>query len=104
MEARKLFASWMPVRFRDLECRTCHGSIGVKNGSFRTPNPDLPVVAPGPDGFKELAEHEPEVVRFMQSRLVPETARLLGLLAFDFATHRASAAISATCAGSDRRT
>lgn len=84
---RALFTSWQPVRFRDFECRTCHGSAAVANGTFLMPNPDLPHVAPGADGFKELAAHEPDVLKFMQSRLVPETARLLGMPAFDFEKH-----------------
>jgi hypothetical protein len=87
-EERKIFASWLPVRFRDMECRTCHGTVGVANGSFRMPNPDLPIVAPGPDGFQELAEHETVVLKFMQQKLVPETARLLGMEPFDMKTHR----------------
>jgi hypothetical protein len=86
-EERKVFASYEPVRFRDMSCRTCHG-VGVTEGTFRLPNPDLPVVAPGPEGFKELASQEPEVLAFMQKRVVPETARLLGVPAFDFETHR----------------
>ena len=87
-EERKLFTSWLPVRFQIFECRPCHGSAAVRDGSFRMPNPDLPIVAPGPEGFKELSEHEPEALRFMQSRLVPTTARLLGLPEFDFKTHK----------------
>jgi hypothetical protein len=83
---RAIFASWEPVRFRSLTCRDCHGP-GVADGSFRLPNPDLPRLAPGADGFKELATHEPEVLAFMQKRLVPETARLLGVPAFNFEEH-----------------
>lgn len=86
-EERKIFASWEPVRFRTLECRTCHGP-GVGDGTFRLPNVDLPQVAPGAEGFQELAAHEPEVLSFMQKRLVPETARLLGVPAFDFEKHQ----------------
>jgi hypothetical protein len=83
---RKLFQSWMPERFKDVNCRTCHG-VGVTEGNFRLPNPDLPIVAPGAAGFQELAKHEPEVLAFMQKTLVPETARLLGVPAFDMETH-----------------
>jgi hypothetical protein len=83
---RKLFQGWMPERFRDVNCRTCHG-VGVTEGSFRLPNPDLPIVAPGAAGFQELAKHEPEVLGFMQKTVVPETARLLGVPAFDMESH-----------------
>lgn len=84
---RALFATWEPVRYRDLECRTCHGATGVADGSFRMPNPDLPKVAPSSAGFQELHAHEPQVFAFMQKRVVPETARLLGLPPFDFEKH-----------------
>jgi hypothetical protein len=83
---RAIFATWEPVRFKELTCRNCHGP-GVVDGNFRLPNPDLPHLYPGADGFKELAAHEPEVLAFMQKRLVPETARLLGVPAFDFEAH-----------------
>jgi hypothetical protein len=83
---RAIFASWEPVRFKELACHHCHGP-GVIDGTFRLPNPDLPRLAPGPDGFKELLAHEPEVLDFMQQRLVPETARLLGLPPFDMKAH-----------------
>lgn len=83
---RAIFASWEPVRFKELTCRNCHGP-GVADGTFRLPNPALAHLAPGADGFKELAAHEPEVLAFMQKRLVPETARLLGVPPFDFEAH-----------------
>jgi len=86
VEERKLFASWEPSRYLNLECQDCHGS-GVRDGTFRMPNPDLPKLAPGPEGFKDLAEKEPQVLAFMQKRVVPETARLLGVPDFDFKTH-----------------
>jgi len=85
-EERKLFASWEPFRFHTLECQDCHGP-GVRDGSFRMPNPDLTKLYPGADGFKELKAHEPELFDFMQKRLVPETARLLGVPDFSFKTH-----------------
>lgn len=83
---RAIWASWEPARFRDLECRNCHGR-GVADGTFQLPNPDLPHLYPGKEGFMELAQHEPEVLAFMQQRLVPETARLLGVPPFDMEAH-----------------
>jgi hypothetical protein len=85
-EERKIFASWEPVRFRNLECRTCHG-IGAVNGTFAMPNKDLAHLIPGKEGYQELLTHEPELFTFMQKKLVPETARLLGLPAFDMEKH-----------------
>ncbi len=83
---RAIFASWEPVRFKEIACHHCHGP-GVEDGTFRLPNPDLPRLAPGADGFRELLAHEPEVLAFMQKRVVPETARLLGLAPFDMEAH-----------------
>jgi hypothetical protein len=85
-EERKVFASWEPVRFRELDCRTCHGP-GARDGSFKLPNEDLAHLVPGKEGYEELFAHEPELFRFMQKTLVPETARLLGLPAFDMEKH-----------------
>jgi len=85
-EEQKVFAAYEPHRYRSLACRDCHGS-GVEDGSFRMPNPDLPKLCGGPECFKELVEKEPEVLRFMQQRVVPETARLLGVPAFEFEKH-----------------
>jgi hypothetical protein len=51
------------------------------------PNPDLPLLIGGPEGFQELAAQEPQVLKFMQQTVVPETARLLGVPAFDMTAH-----------------
>ena len=51
------------------------------------PNPDLPHLIGGKQGFMELAEKQPETLRFMQKVVVPETARLLGYPAFDMEKH-----------------
>jgi len=85
-EEQKVFAAYEPNRYRVLICRDCHGS-GVDNSSYRMPNPDLPKLCGGPECFKELKEKEPEVLRFMQQRVVPETARLLGVTPFDMEKH-----------------
>jgi hypothetical protein len=85
-EEQKVFSDYEPHRYRSLACRDCHGAA-VEDGSYRMPNPDLPKLCGGPECFKELAEKEPEVLRFMQKRVVPETARLLGVPAFEFEKH-----------------
>jgi hypothetical protein len=85
---QKVFAEWEPNRFRVLACEDCHGSKAVADGTFRMPNPDLPKLCGGPECFQELAAKEPELLVFMQKRVVPETARLLGVPAFDFEKHK----------------
>jgi len=83
---RGVFARFEPVRFRKLDCRTCHGH-GAVDGNFKMPNPDLPKLVGGPEGFGELAANEPRLLEFMQSVVVPETAKLLGVPAFDMKSH-----------------
>ncbi|HEY6176214.1 MAG TPA: hypothetical protein VIX73_17285, partial [Kofleriaceae bacterium] len=83
---RAVFATFEPARFRKLDCRTCHGH-GALDGNFKMPNPDLPKLVGGPEGFGELARNEPQLLRFMQSVVVPETAKLLGVPAFDMQSH-----------------
>jgi cytochrome c553 len=83
---QQVFAGFEPVRFANLTCATCHGQ-GARDGSYKMPNPDLPHLIGGKQGFTELAEKQPETLRFMQKVVVPETARLLGYPAFDMETH-----------------
>jgi hypothetical protein len=83
---RAVFARFEPVRFRKLDCRTCHGR-GAVDGNFKMPNPDLPKLVGGAEGFGELAANEPRLLQFMQSVVVPETAKLLGVPAFDMKSH-----------------
>jgi hypothetical protein len=84
---RELFTSFEPVRYANLNCRTCHGA-GDADGTYRMPNPDLPKLHGGAEGFGELRDHEPQALKFMQGEVVPTTARLLGLPAFDMAKHQ----------------
>jgi hypothetical protein len=53
----------------------------------KMPNRDLPRLVGGKEGFQELADHEHDLLAFMQQRVVPETTRLLGLPAFDMKAH-----------------
>ena len=83
---RVVFAGWEPVRFARMTCETCHGTHDEERG-YKMPNPDLPALVGGPAGFQELARVQPETLRFMQSVLVPETAKLLNVPAFDMEKH-----------------
>lgn len=83
---REVFARFEPVRFARLDCHTCHG-VSANQGNFKMPNPELPKLVGGADGFGELAKIQPEVLKFMQQVVVPETARLLGVPAFDMEKH-----------------
>lgn len=85
-QERTVFAGFEPVRYASLNCRTCHGA-GANDSSYRMPNPDLPRLSGGADGFGELARKEPQALQFMQQVVVPETAKLLGVKAFDMTSH-----------------
>lgn len=83
---REIFGRFEPLRFASMTCETCHGQ-GARDGSFKMPNPDLPHVVGGRGGFQELADKQPETLRFMQQVVGPETARLLGYSAFNMEKH-----------------
>jgi hypothetical protein len=83
---KALFVEYDATRYGEFACKTCHG-YSAANGSFKMPNPDLPRVHGGREGFQALADKNPRALRFMQSVIVPETARLLGVKAFDMESH-----------------
>jgi hypothetical protein len=83
---KEIFGRFEPVRFAYLTCETCHGQ-SARDGSYKMPNPDLPHLVGGKGGFMELRAKQPETLAFMQSVVVPETARLLGYPPFDMEKH-----------------
>jgi hypothetical protein len=83
---KAIFARFEPLRFASLSCETCHGQ-GARDGTYRMPNPDLPHLDGGRNGFQELLDKQPETLRFMQKVVAPETARLLGYAEFDMEKH-----------------
>jgi cytochrome c553 len=85
-KARELFAAYEPARYVKFTCAYCHGA-GARDGTYKMPNPDLPHIAGAAAGFGELATREHDVLKFMQSTLVPETAKLLNVPSFDMEKH-----------------
>jgi hypothetical protein len=83
---REVFATFEPVRYATMTCETCHGS-SARERDYKMPNPDLPHLVGGKQGFVELATKQRETLRFMQAVVVPETARLLGYPPFDMERH-----------------
>lgn len=80
------FVAFDAKDFNKMNCPTCHGK-GAKDHTFKMPNPDLPQLPTTEDGFKKLQAKEPEVVKFMMERVVPDMASLLGEQPYNPATH-----------------
>lgn len=83
---REIFGRFEPLRFSHMTCETCHGQ-GARDGSYKMPNPDLPHIVGAKHGFEEMIAKEPEVIRFMQQDVGPQTAKLLGYQEFDMPKH-----------------
>ena len=76
--AKKMFAGYDAKKYSKVTCATCHGP-GAADGSFKMPNGELPKLPKGPEGFKELAEKKPEMMKFMGETVKPTVAALLGV-------------------------
>ena len=71
------FTQFSPDRFDKMNCVTCHGD-GATDGSFKMPNPKLPVLPNSSEGFKQLAADKPAVMEFMKNEVKPKMAAMLG--------------------------
>jgi hypothetical protein len=80
------FASFDAKHYGDMNCKSCHGK-GTDDGSFKMPNADLPKLPSTPDGFKKRAQEKPEIFQFMMTKVVPDTAALLGEKPYDMKTN-----------------
>jgi len=74
---RQAFTAFNPDRYAKLSCVTCHGDSAT-DGSFKMPNPKLPVLPNSSDGFKQLAMDKPAVMEFMKNEVKPKMAAMLG--------------------------
>ena len=80
------FKSLDATDFKDFSCVTCHGP-GAKQGKFDMPNPQLPKLSVK-DGFKKHMDEKPAVTKFMMEKVAPDMAKMLGIPAYDPATHK----------------
>lgn len=79
----RLFQAYDAKRFARVTCETCHGA-GAEQRAYRMPNPGLlPLYPSGHPEQLELVRRQPETVRFMFNRVVPEIQALLGAEPYD---------------------
>jgi len=81
-KAKELFLAFDSSRYANFSCATCHGE-GANDGSFKMPNPKLPVLPNSPEGFKRLMDDKPTAMEFMSKQVKPTVARLLGAPEFN---------------------
>ena len=77
-QMKQAFTHFSPDRFDKMNCVTCHGD-GATDGSFKMPNPRLPVLPNSSEGFKQLARERPAAMDFMKGEVKPKMAALLGM-------------------------
>ncbi|MGH7293919.1 MAG: hypothetical protein ACRELB_03245 [Polyangiaceae bacterium] len=70
------FQAFDPHDFADFTCETCHGA-GARTGDYKMPNPALPRLDLD-HGFASDRSAHPRETEFMQQRVLPEMARMLG--------------------------
>jgi len=76
-KAKEMFLAFDSSRYANFSCATCHGD-SANDGSFKMPNPRLPVLPNSPDGFKRLMADKPTAMEFMSKQVKPTMAQLLG--------------------------
>ena len=76
------FREFSPEHFAEFNCSTCHGPA-AKESNFEMPTPSIePLV-----DFQTAMNDHPEVTKFMAERVVPETAKALGVAPYNPETH-----------------
>ena len=81
-KAKEMFLAFDSSRYANFSCATCHGD-GANDGSFKMPNPKLPVLPNSPDGFRKLMSDKPTTMEFMSKQVKPTMAHLLGEAEFN---------------------
>lgn len=81
-QMRDVFRKFDSTEFGEVKCMLCHGD-GVKDQSFKMPNPKLPKLPKTPEGWKALNEKKPKWMKFMSETVKPQMAQLLGMKPFD---------------------
>ena len=83
-KAKELFAAFDP-KMGEVTCKTCHGD-GVKDHSFKMPNPKIKQLPGTEKAFVEWVHQNPDEAKwagFMAEKLEPAMGQLLGRTVFD---------------------
>ena len=83
-KAKELFAAFDP-KMGEVTCKTCHGD-GVKDHSFKMPNPKIKQLPGTEKAFVEWVHQNPDEAKwagFMSEKLEPAMGQLLGMTVFD---------------------
>ena len=70
------FQAFDGTDYADFNCKSCHGP-GAQAGNFKMPNPDLPKLDVAHGFAKDKLQH-PKAMDFMQQKVQPEMAQMLG--------------------------
>lgn len=86
---KPLFQEYDAKRYGEFNCKTCHGA-GAADGSFKMPNPALPVLPGSKDKFMAFAKDPKNApgVKFMAEKVKPTMAKLLKEPEFDPKTNQ----------------
>jgi hypothetical protein len=78
----ELFRSFDAKEFAEFGCKTCHGQ-DARERAFKMPNPGIYELPATPEGWGSLMKDKPEFMKFMNEKVKPEMATLLGLKQFE---------------------
>jgi hypothetical protein len=74
-EMKKLFQDYDAKGFAEFKCQTCHGN-DMKEVDYKVPNGLFALTKPDP--IPGSMEYDAEVTKFMQDKVMPEMATMLG--------------------------
>lgn len=86
-QMKAMFAAY-DAKYSNMNCATCHGD-GSHDGTFKMPNPKLPVLPGTEEAFIEWVSKDADAAKmskFMAEQVEPKMAELLHRKAFDPAT------------------
>jgi hypothetical protein len=82
----KLFKEQNAKKFGKFNCATCHGA--AKEKSKEDPHKVLPKLTFSNGGYEKLTKEKPEMMKFMNEKVVPTMAEALGEKPYDKATKK----------------